>query len=265
MKKHNTILIVMSLLAMLLLNLRPEPAKAQSQFYPVLVGDTIVLNVTGANGSIQWQQSTDSLNWTDISGATTTPYQLITSASATGKRFFRAKITNTSICELSPWYSSIIRHKIITSTTQVAVGDWFHGGIVFYTDGSGHGLIAPQQDQSTSVQWGCYGTSIPGATSPTDGAANTTAIVAACTTTPIAASVCNDLVLNGYNDWFLPAKDQLNYLYQQRSLVGGFTNNYYWSSSENGADLAWSQYFNNGDQDGLNKINDFYVRCVRSF
>ncbi|MBI5218774.1 MAG: DUF1566 domain-containing protein [Bacteroidia bacterium] len=257
MKKNLTLLIVLASFTTF----------AQSPLHSVVVGDTIELRVTGAHASIQWQQSTDSLTWTDITGLTDSIEVFLATSSPTNKRFYKAKITDAQ-CPLTPgpWYSSVIRHKIITSATQVAVGDWFYGGIVFYTDGTGHGLIAPQQYQSTGVEWGCYGTSIPGATSLTDGASNTTAIVAACTTTPIAASICNDLTLNGYNDWFLPAKDQLNYLYQQRSLVGGFSNYLYLSSSEANASLAWGQSFDDGYQSYANKLaSPGVVRCVRSF
>jgi len=242
-----------------------ETCFSQNLLYDVFPGDTAILSVTSANGTIQWQQSDDSLTWTDIPGATTTPYTIITTTSATGKRFFKAKITNVAICDNSSWYSSIIRHKILASTLQVVVGDRFYGGIVFYTDGTGHGLIAPQQDQSIGAEWGCYGTSISGAVSTTDGAANTAAIVAACSTTPIAASICDSLTLNGYSDWFLPAKAQLNYLYQQKNLVGGFSSLNYWSSSEYGANYAWKQYIYFGGQNFYNKYSNYYVRCVRSF
>ncbi|MBU1718865.1 MAG: DUF1566 domain-containing protein, partial [Bacteroidetes bacterium] len=49
------------------------------------------------------------------------------------------------------------------------------------------------------------------------------------------------------------------------SLVGGFTTNNYWSSSENNANNAWKQNFNNGNQNNNNKNNTNYVRCVRTF
>ena len=48
-------------------------------------------------------------------------------------------------------------------------------------------------------------------------------------------------------------------------LVGGFSNNNYWSSSENNANNAWKQNFNNGNQNNNNKNNNNYVRCIRPF
>jgi hypothetical protein len=99
------------------------------------------------------------------------------------------------------------------------------GGIVFYiSDGGLHGLeVSPVNQSSVSALWGCYGTDIAGAygTAVGDGAANTAAIVADCNDPNIAAKLANDYVLNGYSDWYLPSKDELDLLYQQRVAVGG--------------------------------------------
>src|SRR6056297_2150164 len=47
-------------------------------------------------------------------------------------------------------------------------------------------------DQSTSVEWGCYRTELgSGCQSQTDGAANTSYILSNCAERPIAASVCD--------------------------------------------------------------------------
>ncbi|MFH2143206.1 MAG: immunoglobulin domain-containing protein [Bacteroidota bacterium] len=240
---------------------------AQSILYTVLVGDSVELSVSGANGTIQWQESEDSLVWSDIAGATGNPQSVIATSSVTGKRFFRAEITNVSICENAPWYSNIIRHELINATTEVQLGDWFRGGIVFYVDGVGNGLITPEQYQSMGAEWGCYGTSISGAISLTDGAANTSAILAACSTRPIAASICDDLVENGYNDWFLPSKDQLDYLYLQKILLGNyFSDDSCFSSTEYNDIEAWSECMGTGEQFSCEKSHSTYrLKCVRSF
>jgi hypothetical protein len=68
------------------------------------------------------------------------------------------------------------------------------------------------------------------------------------------------------SDWFLPSKDELNRLYSQKATVGVFVENFFWSSSESSADLAWVQIFFNGSQsDGGFKVSTFYVRPVRAF
>jgi len=154
-----------------------------------------------------------------------------------------------------------------TSFFTYFIGQNYGGGIIFYTDGTGqHGLISSTSDQGTAVVWGCYNTSIPGtSTAIGTGQANTTAIVAGCATTGIAAQICDALVLNGYSDWFLPSKDELNQMYLQKAVIGSFASNYYRSSSENSAILAWVQSLYNGTQNTLSKNSIFCVRAVRSF
>jgi hypothetical protein len=67
---------------------------------------------------------------------------------------------------------------------------------------------------TTGVTWGCDTTLIGGTSSGIGtGQANTTTIVNGCSQTGIAARICDDLVLNGYIDWFLPSMDELNQVY----------------------------------------------------
>jgi Protein of unknown function (DUF1566) len=152
-------------------------------------------------------------------------------------------------------------------TTGFTIGVSYGGGIIFYIDGTGlHGLISATSDQSTGAPWGCYGTLIGGTgTAIGTGQANTTAIVNGCSTAGIAARICDDLVLNGYSDWFLPSKDELNQMYQQKAVVGGFANSNYWSSSGFSATNAWSQDFTNGNLYTNSKNYTYFVRAVRAF
>lgn len=147
---------------------------------------------------------------------------------------------------------------------DLAVGDTYQGGKIFYVSGE-HGLIAMTSDTSANAQWGCYGTTISGADSTTDGAQNTIDIVNGCAEASRAARLCSDLSSGGYSDWYLPAKDQLHTLYGQRAVVGGFTSDYYWSSTEVSSNNAWLEYFFNGNQYSGNKGFGHYVRCIRSF
>jgi len=67
-------------------------------------------------------------------------------------------------------------------------------------------------------------------------------------------------------DWHLPTKDELNQLYLQQTVVGGFANNFYRSSTEYDSKYAWYQYFGNGSQDYVgSKNNQYSVRAVRTF
>ena len=71
-------------------------------------------------------------------------------------------------------------------------------------------MEAAPEDQGV-VQWGCLGTPIPGADgiAVDTGAPNTVDILLGCTTTGIAADLADDYMLDGFDDWFLPSKDEL--------------------------------------------------------
>jgi hypothetical protein len=114
--------------------------------------------------------------------------------------------------------------------------------------------------------WGCYGTFIGGtSTAIGTGQANTTAIVNGCSEPGMAAGICNDLVLNGFSDWFLPSRDELNQMYLQKSVIGGFANADYWSSSEWHSDSSFGINFGSGSQYMYFKYDVIYVRAVRAF
>jgi hypothetical protein len=70
---------------------------------------------------------------------------------------------------------------------------------------------------------------------------------------------------NSLTDWHLPSKDELAQLYAQKTTVGGFSSDYYWSSSEPVASSAWAQGFNSGTQNYFTKGATRYVRPVRAF
>jgi len=130
-----------------------------------------------------------------------------------------------------------------TPAPVYTIGQSYGGGIIFYIDGSGqHGLISAATDQSTNATWGNYGYFIPGtSTAFGTGQANTIAIVNGCGTPGIAARICNDLVLNGYTDWFLPSRAELDSMGVHREAIGGISEypSHYWSSSGCDATASW--------------------------
>ena len=139
------------------------------------------------------------------------------------------------------------------------------GGVIFYiTDDGLHGLEAAPVDLSDD-RWGCYGRLMNTSVAVGAGAANTAAIIAGCNDKYSAAKKADDYVLNGYSDWFLPSKDELELLYQQHLFVGGFASNDYWSSTESNSNFAWGQYFASGDQPNYSKSYALAVRAVRAF
>ncbi len=161
---------------------------------------------------------------------------------------------------------------------QIKIGQQYQGGIIAYLlqpedpgydANTPHGIIAASTDQSARAEWGCYETELGGTQRGIGyGAANTTAIVNGCREAGIAARICDDLVLNGYSDWYLPSIDELELLYKNLHVngVGGFNSAYYWSSTESNASYAWRFYFSYGyGYDYGNKNNTYYVRAVRAF
>ena len=158
----------------------------------------------------------------------------------------------------------------ISFTTSFAVGQNYGGGIIFYVDGSGqHGLIASTVDQSAGMTWFNGEFIVTGATATEIGSgnANTTTITAAQGSGEYAAKVCEDLVINGFSDWYLPSKDELNAMYLNLKVEGlsNFVNDYYFSSSEFGLYVVWCQNFTNGDQPYLYKHSSYHVRAARAF
>ena len=169
--------------------------------------------------------------------------------------------------------------------SYLSIGDTFQGGIVFYLDSNGGGLIAAPTDQSTGASWGCGGTIISGAdgTAIGTGYQNTVDIEAGCPTAGTAADICANLTLGGYSDWFLPSKDELelmwtnlansdgdegNYGPTDINNLGGFANSHYLSSTERVdvyGSTARGQDFMSGKQSSYNKNTKYYVRAIRAF
>ncbi|MBI9103945.1 MAG: chitobiase/beta-hexosaminidase C-terminal domain-containing protein [Spirochaetales bacterium] len=149
-------------------------------------------------------------------------------------------------------------------------GTFYEGGLVFYLDGSGGGLVAAESDQSSGVQWynGVFIETDATGTAVGTGQTNTTAIIAAQGVGTYAASICADLELGGYDDWFLPSIDELELMYDNLYLqsVGGFATTYYWSSSHYSLFLSWLLYFADGSQfNGFNNASEFAIRAIRVF
>ena len=70
--------------------------------------------------------------------------------------------------------------------------------------------------------------------------------------------------INDKTDWFLPSADEIDVLYRQKNLVGGFAADKYWSSSTSER-LGYVIDFNDGDNFGKYKIELYRVRLIRAF
>lgn len=175
----------------------------------------------------------------------------------------------------------------LPTITTYAVGDFAHGGIVFWVDETGqHGLVCAKNDQSSGIRWfaGAYGVVRARGDGVYAGKANTTIIISSQVAIgddglPYAAQICHDLqVTEGettFGDWYLPSLYELDLMYENKATIdstalanggGGFSDNYYWSSTENaGTVSAWTQGFTYNDQGVSDKSFASDVRAVRAF
>jgi hypothetical protein len=155
------------------------------------------------------------------------------------------------------------------------------GGLIFYVSSDGfssksvtcHYLEAAPVDLGT-CQWGGYGTSCSTGTNIGTGATNTAALATHDHGMPslgsglhLAAQACAEYAVGIYSDWFLPSKNELGLMYTNLKAqgLGGFSNSWYWSSSESSDNDAWMQYFGSGLSTIASKDNTCSVRAVRAF
>ena len=193
------------------------------------------------------------------------------SSPATGLTIYNTTLKSVEVYNGTAWYSTV--HYI---------GESYGGGIVFYVyDNGQHGLIAATSDQSSGINWqnGIQTNKRARADGVGAGLKNTAIIIGSMEpgySNAFAATVCNEYSVTAvggvtYGDWYLPSKHELNLLYLQKSVVGGFANVSYWSSTEHSlvlgelAEYAWSQNFSNGNQGPIYKDGNNYVRAVRAF
>ena len=161
------------------------------------------------------------------------------------------------------------------------------GGLVFSVN-SGVVKVSDEEniDPTTLMWWNEVYNAPSMATSLIDGAFNTPIIITAFGNPHnYAAALCADSLVEGFNDWVLPAICELGrftgsgtdagcrsvnqnlYTTLQLNGFGNFDNSPYWSSTFSPTTNAWAQNFNPNDgtmfAGGVN--NRRFVRCIRSF
>lgn len=188
------------------------------------------------------------------------------------------------------------------------LGGGYYAGANIVVGGTSYALVvAPKamggESESPLLWEWVVDPDVPGATSTNDGRSNTAAIVAAGgSSSSVAAGFCNNLSINGYSDWHLPSKDELEICYRylkpttQANITssganpnsvptnsnytssnpiqtsstlfkagGGedFTSDSCWTSTQVSAGNAWRQFFDNGGQYSSVKSLSYYARAVR--
>jgi hypothetical protein len=193
----------------------------------------------------------------------------ITGLTASTTYYVRAYAINSSGTSYGTEYS------FTTLGGSMCIGSTYAGGIIAYIiqpgdngyiPGEIHGLIAAPSDQG-AAQWGCYGTLLGGTLATLGTGASNTAIVSAACGSGTAARICSDLVLNGYSDWYLPSKEELQKLYISSYTIGGFSSWVYSSSTEYSANNCWGSGFPSGGWyvTSIKSNTAARVRAIRSF
>ena len=112
----------------------------------------------------------------------------------------------------------------------------------------------------TGKPWGFYGLQIgETATGVGAGWANTNRLIGISSGTASIWYYIKKHRTETGKQWFLPSKDELNILYENKDKIGNFSTYqgyaYYWSSSEYNTNFSWRQYFDSGGQGNNFKDN----------
>lgn len=189
----------------------------------------------------------------------------LTSLTQSTTYYLRAYATNT--------YGTSYGENIIFTTDPdpctASIGTNYGGGKIIYFLQSGdlgydanvcHGLI-----MSSSLgyyNWGCNTTYLGASAQAIGyGQSNTTTIVNGCADSNCAARICDNLILNGYGDWYLPSLNEAMKMWNVLYLTESGIN--YWTSSEYDATSAYYVVNNTGNI--INKNSNIYIRAIRSF
>ena len=162
----------------------------------------------------------------------------------------------------------------------IPIGTIMDGGIVFYVDDSDdHGLIVCQDDISGTFGWGTnWSQDILGLQENIGtGLENTIRILDGINQFDTHAYYAYNYSLNGYDDWYLPSKDEMKTIIDRlnnseyNDLIGFIPNGgswgYYWSSSDCNSHNGWKTLFPNGTQSCSNtsKNEEHPIRPIRTF
>jgi hypothetical protein len=147
------------------------------------------------------------------------------------------------------------------------------GGIIFYDKGvysnNWRYLEAAPAETEFTAKWGGQGTDVPGTSTAIASGKRNTEIIVGQLGISSAAGLCSRLDFDGFTDWFLPSRDELDLMYKNLKYNGSanFSKSWYWSSSQGiSSRFAWKQSFSGGKQGGsFNKNATGSVRAVRAF
>jgi hypothetical protein len=172
--------------------------------------------------------------------------------------------------------------EITLAPRPLAIGDYYGGGIVAYISSSStlaeetQGLIAAKSDiTTTGLAWSSSTNTVVGTSADYGtGLSNSNKIMnsSGASSFSFAAFYARYYSGGGYNDWFLPSKDELDRIHSVSNQIGNFSpSGAYWSSTELSLRLpydgstAYAREFFSGNLSFSNKTWTLLVRPVRYF
>jgi hypothetical protein len=124
------------------------------------------------------------------------------------------------------------------------IGCHYKGGYVFTMDDTGqHGKVCSDNNLSSSATW--------------------SEAVVQCANNEVNTPLDPEY----YNDWYLPAIEELQLMYGDNGLrnLASLNDGNYWSRDVNGSDEAYYVSFYDGTEYSEDKSNNYVVRAVRDF
>ena len=207
--------------------------------------------------------------------------------------FFLFLISLLFVFSCKPEPTETIEPETSPPVTYIIGDEGPAGGLVFYdkgdySDGWRYLEAAPTDFEATDLEWGCYNHSVPASQflEIGSGLSNSEAILAAhdsltnyysnpavcsdLSNGTVAAKVCLEYELNGFDNWHLPSEDEVFAMYENLHLNGwgDFQEpRLYWCSSEHDNNTATATDFETASQGWLCKQCSGVgtVRAVRYF
>lgn len=153
------------------------------------------------------------------------------------------------------------------------IGEEYQGGKIFWINPADRreGLIAAEFDTVTDVFWSrlsgfpIYSTN-GRATAIGTGQANFAAMLANDAAAGQAARWVDELVIDGYDDWFIGSEDEMKMLWKRRNQIGNFDpTKDYWTSTEKDWNEARRIDWESGTAASRDKNTRRNVRAIRAF
>lgn len=144
------------------------------------------------------------------------------------------------------------------------------GGAVIYSDGNGGGIEVARYSTGRAA-WGCSNTLVGTSAAIGSGQANTNSILALCGTNTHAYN-CDNYEQNGFTDYYMPSKKEMELIYSKIIVEAG--NPYNWQSNTayhtsteypSSSSDCYGQGFNGVMTKYSKSENYYYTIPVRSF